>query len=99
MFDLQGMGDGGRLVVGERAEALGLVGGDSRALPYKVRPWDLGLRDHPGGCWYRLRNDGLGGIEVLLHQQGREREGVADVVEAMPRIVRRELGLRVVVHA
>ncbi len=37
--------------------------------------------------------------EVLLQQQGGERQDVADVVEPVPGVVRRELGGGVVVHA
>ena len=41
----------------------------------------------------------LAAFEVLLQQQRRERQHVADVVEPVPGVVRRELGGGVVVHA
>ena len=84
------------LVVGEREEPVG------RAFRVRRAEQPAGeslLGGNERGRRHRLRDDRPGGRDELLQVQRRQGEHVADVVEPVAGVVRRERGVGVEVHA
>ena len=75
------------LVIRQRQRPFVVPGGRGSAVAPKSPSGDRLLRD---GCRARRhgrRHDRLGRRDVLLQQQGRKGEDVADIVESMPRVI------------